>query len=144
MPLSQFTIADRKNIVDALQLSSDQVENDSRLYKELETIEQRDQQLSGLNRVQQIKGLLSSIQLLQFDIADIEESASSGEGSSHYGIKRVTVDREYTIEYASTDGKTGALGAKSAKLQELIEKLGLMLGLPWADDAELVFPVLWA
>lgn len=146
MALTSFTIADRRFITDLLKLAPDQLEENARLYLELESIEQRDLRIPGLNRVGQIKRLLAEIQDLQDSIAQLEEAAGSGSAvglSNPYGLKSVSIEGEYRLDFASADGKVGAIGMKMAKLASAIEQLGILLGMPWQDEAKIVVPVLW-
>lgn len=147
MPLQQFTIADRSLITTVLKLPSDQLEENSRLYKELEKIEDRDIRLTGLNRVQEVQTLLEEIRSLQQEITELEEASSNPDsatgGINLYGFKRLTVDDEYTIDLSRDDGMVGAIGSKVARLTKKIEDLAAMLGYPWVDEYD-NFPLVWA
>jgi cystathionine beta-lyase family protein involved in aluminum resistance len=134
--LNRFTISDRNTIVTALKLLPAELEESSKLYSVLESVEQQDDRLPGLNRVDAIKELLTTIESLRTQLHDVQ--ANPEVAYSNAGIGRYTLDRVYTVEFS---GESGAVGAIETVLAKKLEELMAYLGMPWDED---VLPIMWA
>jgi cystathionine beta-lyase family protein involved in aluminum resistance len=134
--LNRFTISDRNTIVTALKLLPAELEESSKLYSVLESVEQQDERLPGLNRVDEIKALLTTIEDLRAQLHDAQSNPEVA--YSNAGIGRYTLDRVYTVEFS---GESGTVGAIETVLAKKLEELMAYLGMPWDED---VLPIMWA
>ena len=125
MTLTRFTISDRVAIVDLLKLPESELEEGSRLYRELVRIEDRDARITGLNRVTYIKDLISQVQAVESELETIENSIN-------YGAETISVPDEITIRYGARNGlNAGLTGGKESRKSSLLVKLKTALNFPW-------------